>query len=255
MLILNNQQLINIASRLGNSMQKNGAETYRIEDSLARVLSALGATNISVFAINSCIMVSMSSNDSPVVTEIRRCTEKGTDLYKIDKLNTLCRKICSGNLNYNEIIAEIDNIEAQKPYSFAVKLLGFTMVSVGFSYLFGGALLEILAAFIVSLLVYPIICIFERFKTGIFFKNIIASAATAFFTLLFSYLISGIMVDIVIIGVFMNLVPGVALASSIRDIIAGDLISGKNTLTEAVIIALGMALGAGIILASIPYAI
>lgn len=252
---MNNQQLLNIASRLGNSMQKNGAETYRIEDSLTRVLSALGATNISVFAINSCIMVSMATDDAPVVTEIKICREKGTDLYKIDKLNTLCRRICNECLSFDEIIAEIDSIEAQKPYSFAVKLLGFTMVSVGFSYLFGGALFEILAAFVVSLFVYPIIYIFDRLKAGIFFKNIIASAATAFFTLLFSYIVSGTLVDIVIIGVFMNLVPGVALASSIRDIIAGDLISGKNTLTEAVIIALGMALGAGIILASMPYAI
>lgn len=252
---MNNQQLLNIASRLGNCMQKNGAETYRIEDSIARVLSALGATDINVFVINSCIMVSMTSEDAPVVTEIRRCTEKNTDLYKIDKLNALCRRICNENLSYDEIIAEIEDIEAKKPYSFAVKLLGFTMVSVGFSYLFGGALVDVIAALIVSLLVCPIIYIFDRLKAGIFFKNIVASGATALFTLLLSYALSGVMVDIVIIGVFMNLVPGVALASSIRDIIAGDLISGKNTLTEAVIIALGMALGAGIILASMPYAL
>ena len=51
----------------------------------------------------------------------------------------------------------------------------------------------------------------------------------------------------------MNLVPGVALVTSMRDIIAGDLIAGKNSLTEAILIAVGMALGAGIVLASLSF--
>lgn len=249
---MNNQQLLNIASRLGNCMQKNGAETYRIEDSIARVLSALGATDINVFVINSCIMVSMASDDATVVTEIRRCTEKNTDLYKIDKLNTLCRRICSENISYSDIIHEIDEIEAKQSYSFLVKLFAFTIISGAFSFIFGGGLYEVIAACVIGLLVYPIVYITEKLKAGIFFKNIIASAAIALLALLFSAFLCKIQVDTVIIGTFMNLVPGVALATSMRDIIAGDLISGKNTLTEAVVIALGMALGAGMVMATLP---
>jgi len=197
----------------------------------------------------------MASDEGAVVTEIRRCREKSTDLYKIDRFNNLCRRICSESLSYNEIIAEIDAIDTKKTYSFAVKLLGFTMVSIGFSFLFGGALYEILAALFVSVIVYPIVFALDRLKAGLFFKNIIASAAIALFTLLISHFLFTVMVDKVIIAVFMNLVPGVALATSIRDIIAGDLISGKNTLTEALIIALGMALGAGVVLATLPFAL
>ncbi|MBQ1262937.1 MAG: threonine/serine exporter family protein, partial [Oscillospiraceae bacterium] len=78
---MNKQQLLNIASRLGNSMQKHGAETFRVEDSIARVLSALGATDVNVFVINSCFMVSMKSKEGSVASEIRRCTEKTPDLY------------------------------------------------------------------------------------------------------------------------------------------------------------------------------
>ena len=50
---MNSQQILNIASKLGYSMLKNGAETYRIEDSLCRVLGAMGAQEIDVFVINS----------------------------------------------------------------------------------------------------------------------------------------------------------------------------------------------------------
>ncbi len=250
---MNNQQLLNIASRLGYSMQKNGAETFRVEDSIARVLTALGATDINVFVINSCFMVSMTSKEGTVVSEMRRCTEKSTDLYKIDRLNTLCRRICSEKMDYDSIIAEIDDIESKKAYPFIVKLIGFTIISAGFCFLFGGGLLELAAALIVSVIVYPLVYSMDRLATGIFFKNIIASGLIALLTILLSAFLFEVQVDKVIIGTFMNLVPGVALTTSMRDIIAGDLISGKNTLTEALIIALGMALGSGLVIASLGF--
>lgn len=234
-------------------MQRNGAETFRIEDSIARVLAALGATDINVFVINSCFMVSMKADEGTVVSEIRRCTEKSTDLYKIDRLNTLCRRICSEKMDYDSIIAEIDDIESKKAYSFIVKLIGFTIISAGFCFLFGGRLLELAAALIVSVIVYPLIYSMDRLSTGIFFKNIIASGLIALLTILLSAFLFEVQIDTVIIGTFMNLVPGVALTTSMRDIIAGDLISGKNTLTEALVIALGMALGSGLVIASLGF--
>ena len=253
---MNKQQLVNIASRLGYSMQKNGAEAYRIEDSVARVLKALGATDINVFVINSCFMVSMHTEEGSVVSEIRRCSEKTTDLRRIDKLNSLCRKICSKeNLGYDEIIGELDSIDNEKNYPFIVKLLGFTIISSAFSIIFGGGLLEAIAAAAIGIITYPLFYFLDVFKTGIFFKNIVASAFISLLTILFSVFIIPLNIDKVIIGIFMNLVPGVALVTSMRDIIAGDLISGKNTLTEAIIIALGMALGSGLIFAAFQFLI
>ncbi len=252
---MNNQQLLNIASRLGYSMQKCGAEIYRIEDSIARVLNALGAIDINVFVINSAVMLSIRTGEDTVLSEIRRCTERGTDLYKLDRLNSLCRRICSQEMDYDSIIAEIEKIDSKNTYSFPVKLLGFAVISAAFCLIFGGSYLDGLAALIIGLLVYPMVYAMERLKTGIFFKNIIASAAIALLAILFSFLLLPISIDKVIIGTFMNLVPGVALVTSMRDIIAGDLIAGKNTLTEALIIALGMALGSGIIMASLQFLI
>lgn len=252
---MNNQQLIEIASRLGHSMQACGAEIYRIEDSLNRVLKALGSVEVNVFVINSAVMLSVKTENEAVVSDIRRSPARGTDLYKLDKLNTLCRKICSETMDYEQIIAEIDKIDAKKAYPFALKYLGFSMISIAFCLIFGGGALEALGALIVSLIVYPTIYAMDRLKTGIFFKNIIASAAIALLAILFSSFILSVNIDKVIIGIFMNLVPGVALVTSMRDIIAGDLIAGKNSLTEAIIVAVGMALGAGIVLASLSFMI
>ena len=252
---MNNQQILDIASRLGYSMQKCGAEIYRIEDSLTRVLKALGAVDVNVFVINSAVMLSIKTGEETVLSEIRRSPARGTDLYKLDRLNTLCRKMCSEQMTYDSIISEIDAIDTKKDYPFALKFFGFSIISMAFCLIFGGGILEALAALIVSLIVYPFIYALDRLKTGIFFKNIIASAVIALLAVLFTAFILPVNIDKVIIGTFMNLVPGVSLVTSMRDIIAGDLIAGKNSLTEAILVAIGMALGAGIVLASLQFMI
>ena len=247
---MNKKQLIEIATRIGYCLQTAGAETFRVEDSMYRILSALGARDISVFVINSVIMFSMKTREGQIAFDMKRCLGKGIDLYKIEKANALCRRICSEEMSYEEIIAEIEKIENKKQYSFIVKYLGFTVVSVGFTAIFGGGLLEALAAFFTALIVYPLMHFMDSLKIGIFFKNILASAAIALAVVVFNAFICQIQIDKTIIGTFMNLVPGVALTTSMRDIIAGDQISGKNILTEAIIIALGMALGAGMVMAA-----
>jgi uncharacterized membrane protein YjjP (DUF1212 family) len=55
--------------------------------------------------------------------------------------------------------------------------------------------------------------------------------------------------DKVIIGTLMNLVPGVAITTSMQDIIAGDLIAGQAKLVEALMTATAIALGTGSALA------
>jgi len=42
----------------------------------------------------------------------------------------------------------------------------------------------------------------------------------------------------------MQVVPGLALVNAIRDLIAGDLLSGNARLVEAVMIAIGLSVGA-----------
>ena len=53
-------------------------------------------------------------------------------------------------------------------------------------------------------------------------------------------------VDLVTIGVLMLLVPGVALTNAMREIVAGDTYSGLSRTAEAILIAMGIALGAAV---------
>ena len=50
-------------------------------------------------------------------------------------------------------------------------------------------------------------------------------------------------VDTVTIGVLMVLVPGVALTNAMREIMAGDIISGLSRTADAILVASAIALG------------
>ena len=53
-------------------------------------------------------------------------------------------------------------------------------------------------------------------------------------------------VDLVTIGVLMLLVPGVALTNAMRELVAGDTYSGLSRTAEAILIAMGIALGSAV---------
>ncbi len=55
--------------------------------------------------------------------------------------------------------------------------------------------------------------------------------------------------DIITIGSIMLLVPGIAFTNAIRDILMGDYLSGVSKGMEAFLIAVGIAIGAGTVLA------
>ena len=170
---MTSQQLLDVSTKLCDNLQKCGAETYRVEDTVERILAAHNASEINVFVINSCCMISFKDQNGHVNSNMLRCEDKTTNLYKLDKFNSLSRKICSEETDYESIIAEIEKINKKPTYPMYVMLIAFTLISASFCYLFGGNIMEIIAAGVVSVLVYPIVRFMDNLKTGIFFKNII----------------------------------------------------------------------------------
>ena len=83
-----------------------------------------------------------------------------------------------------------------------------------------------------------------KLETNTFFTNILASATLTAWAGLMSVSPLQASMDTTIIGPMMLLVPGMALTTCMRDIIAGDYISSLVKLMEVVMIGLGVALGA-----------
>ena len=111
---------------------------------------------------------------------------------------------------------------------------------------FGGNLKDGICSGVLGVVLQVIVLGMGKVKSNPFFTDIVASGVCAGLTMLAIQLGWGSNADKIIIGLFMNLVPGIAMTNAVRDIIAGDLVAGSAKVTEALMIGIALALGAGI---------
>ena len=88
----------------------------------------------------------------------------------------------------------------------------------------------------------------DKLKSNPFFKTLVGGFFSALTGLILTALGVGDSYDIIIISALMDLVPGIAFTTAVRDIIAGDMVSGLSKAAEALLIGVGIALGTGLAL-------
>lgn len=247
-----NKKILILAVRAGEIMMKSGAEIYRVEDTIERICKACRIPYVDVFATQSGgIFVSLDSggNKSDIFTYIKRIKGGGdTDLTKISEINRFSREFTTTDLSVDEGMKRLKEIDHIKPMPSPIRLLGAALVASFFSLIFGGNLIDFVCAFFIGGGSYLLSQFLSRYSINYFIRGFCCCAIAAFFALLASAVIPGSNYSSIIIGALMIFVPGVAITNSIRDFLSGDMLSGLARATEAFIIAISLAVGAGMIL-------
>lgn len=241
---MDEQELLRVATQAGCLLLESGAETYRVEESVGRLIRAYGTMDAQVFAVPTCVIVTLEGPQGPI-TQLRRIYDRSTNLDKVEQVNSFCRRVCQELPPLPQVRAQLEAIQSRHTYGFGMQMVAFALVAFGFTLLFGGNLADALCAAAVGAVVRAVCRSMERFGTNGFFTKTVAGAVTAALSLVAVRMGLGSHMDKIVIGTLMNLVPGVALTNSMRDIIAGDLVAGQTRLTEALLTAVAMALGSG----------
>ena len=245
MIFVDNNILLDVATELGYQLAMCGAETFRVEESINKVLYSYGATS-EAFAIPNCLTVSIITADGKSMTRMRRIGYHGTDLDTVEKLNHLSRKICAERPAPVIAMQWLHETQSnRRQYSLPAYLIGNFLGASGFAFLFGGNLLDCVCAGICGLVIGVINRFMDSLKANQFFRIIIAAflMATAAYTLGAAGFANN--TDTVIIGALMILVPGLLFTNAMRDIIYGDTNSGINRIVQVFLIAVAIALGTG----------
>lgn len=246
------KNIVDIALKAGNIMLTNGAETYRVEDTVQRMIESRGLEDVHVFVIPTGIIVSANIDNHPT-TILERIHGEGIDLELIDRINALSRQFTSTDMSVQEASDAIELL-LNHPLTFSKWTRFFFSGMAGgfFIFLFNGSFIEFLLAYISSS--FTVLC-FDSLsdkRLNFFVKNIIGGFFASLFGIisvsLVSYLGIHASLNIVIIGPLMTLVPGVPLNNGIRDLISGELLAGSAKITEALFIAIALAFGVGIML-------
>lgn len=237
--------LLDLATELGYRLAMCGAETYRVEESINRVLASYGIAS-EVFAIPNCLTVSIETADNQSMTRMRRIGDHGNDLDAVERYSAISRMICTAKPDPATAVKWLKEADASRRYySLPMYLLGNWLGSFGFALFFGGTIRDSLFAGICGLIVGLVNRLMDNLKVNPFFRILTASflmSLPAYALCCFGIIDNA---DTTIIGALMLLVPGLLFTNAMRDIIFGDTNSGVNRIVQVLLIAMAIALGTG----------
>jgi uncharacterized membrane protein YjjP (DUF1212 family) len=238
--------LEDIAVQAGALVLENGGETYRAEETVVRTARALGAVDASAFITPTVVILSYVDDHGHHHTNMRRIYRRDTNLKKVALVNDLSRRMETYRrmLNPKRVKNLLSRIDRTAGYSRPVIVLSAALSSFFFTLLFGGSLIDGGCAFFIGLILRIVLLNLDRLTHNSFIVSLIAGSIISVTADMIG--LSNFQVDtsVVMTGTLMQVVPGLALVNSIRDIIAGDLMSGTARLVDAVMIAAGLSVGA-----------
>ncbi len=252
------KEILTLAVEIGDTMLRNGAEIYRVEDTVVHILNSYDVEEFDVYVLSNGIFASANENRDDACSIVRHVPLGSVNLGKITALNQLARDICSHKVSLIDswdLLQQCKNIPDYKKY---IQVLCCGLGSGCFCYMFGGGIIDSICAFMIGLLEQQFLFLLKKNK----FSRIITNMFASLFAAILAYLCStignhimdfGLLRDKIIIGAIMPLVPGIAFTTSIRDIYNGDYLSGTIHLLDAVITAACIAVGACLPLIVIRY--
>ena len=104
------KDVLRLATFVGQLMLSNGAETFRVDDTVKRICKSRGFSHINVFMAPNTIIVSDDRFDG--YTFMKVIESRSINLHKIDLLNDFSRKFVSEtDISIEEAIKELKNLD------------------------------------------------------------------------------------------------------------------------------------------------
>ena len=134
----NKKDVLGLALFIGELMLINGAETYRVEDTIIRICKSRGFNHINVFTSPTVLIISDYKFDG--FSFMKTIKSRSTDLQKISLLNNFSREFVSNTeITVEEAKKELKKINRTTYYS---DLIQYISTGVGSAF-FAGLVEEI----------------------------------------------------------------------------------------------------------------
>lgn len=245
------EETVRLAVLAGEVLLRNGAETSRAEETMGHIARACGAGGVESFVIPTGVFITVSGKDGRSLTAIRRVSERTINLDRIAKVNALSRSLAEGRVAPTAALCQLAAIAKERTgFGVGSSMLASGGVGGSFAFLQSGGPGDVLAAFAAALAVRFFAHVVSRLNGVQFTFEFFGALAAALVGSLAHLFWPDLSRDIVIVGGIMPLVPGMAITNAIRDVIAGDLLSGMSRGLEAALTSAAVAMGVVIVLAA-----
>lgn len=236
------EQILDVAMEVGINLLQCGAEIRRVEETITYISKAYGASEVEVFAIPSLIIATIVVDGETYTTKIKRNLDISTDLFRLEKYNKLSRKICKEKPSLKVVKEEIMAIKNIKDYNIILLFLGAILSAGGFAVFFGGTIFDGISAGLVAIPMFAFLRL-QKKTFNQFVHTLICAMIGGFFSVVACWIGLANNLSYVMSGAIMLIIPGLAIGTSIRDIMSNDVLSGSIRLFQALVSSMAIAAG------------
>lgn len=241
-------EIMEVCLLAGKIMLQSGGETYRVEDTMMRIAAAFGIENSHSYVTPTGIIFSAEGTE-PTKTKLIRISTRSTDLKKVAMVNSISRRITSGELNLESALTLLKELDALNvTFPFMVQVAAASIASGCFMIMFMGEWIDFIPAMLSGGVGYFGFLYFHRYIPVKFFSEFLASFIIGLLSFFLVKIGAGQQLDKIIIGSVMTLVPGLLVTNAVRDLMAGHLVSGLSKGAEALLTAFAIGSGIAVVL-------
>jgi len=237
------REVLTLAIEVGDAMLKNGAEIYRVQDTITHILKAYDIREFDVYVLSNGIFASANEDKNDFCSIIRHVPSSTVNLARISSLNQLARDICTHQCSLGDSWTRLEESKNIPLYPRRIIALFAGIGTAGFCYLFGGNILDCLFTFCIGILEQILLFFFSKHKLSNVMSNVFSSLFVTLLSILIMLTGLPVLQDKIVIGSIMLLVPGMAFTTAIRDYYNRDYLSGTIHLIDALVTALCIAVG------------
>jgi uncharacterized membrane protein YjjP (DUF1212 family) len=237
------RDVIDLALWAGQMLLQHGAETARIEETVHRLGTGLGADWMDILVSPNAIAVTTVSGPE-FRTKIRRVVAMGVNMSVITEVNRISRAVQGGTLDRHAVRQELRKLDARLPHYNRWLTVGMAGIAcAAFSQLFGGDLPILIVTFCASA-----IAMFVRQELNRrYFNFLLVTICTAFVATLIASTATLFQLSprpsIALSASVLLLVPGIHLINAAEDLIKGHLVTGLVRGILGGLISLAIAVG------------
>lgn len=241
----NSKEITEVALQAGHILLENGAEIFRVEETIERICKYYGVQSGNAFVLSNGIFMTSGGEKENFYAKVQHIPVSGTHLDKVAAVNQLSREIEQGIYTLEEAEKELNRIQHMPGKRKWVQIAASGVGSAAFCYLFGGGLADSLIAFFSGFILYIYVLSISIHLSKIV-GNIMGGALVTLFCSGVHMLGFGDHLNFMIIGSIMPLIPGVAFTNAIREMADADYISGSVRMMDALVSFVSIAIGVGL---------
>ena len=236
------KKVAEIAVSAGEILLSNGAEAYRVEETISKICNSYGLIGECISNLTG-IFISITGPDGETVTSIKRVRQRRVDLYRVELINSFSRGLMENPVSYEEAKRILGDITNAPSFNLGIRLMAASMTSFVYTLFFKGTVPDAVIALIISLGIYFILQKIDEVGFFQFLQYFLSGLLIGALSVSIQHLLPIIHKDNVITGAIIVLLPGVSLTNGIKDILYGDYVSGLAHFGEALLIIIAMSAG------------